>query len=84
MEDGAGVVRAEPGGEFAHSGGVGVVEVVARGEDLDGHGPAGVGAGGEECIQQAGVQAVLEEDVSRESGLHGLLLRYSSGEEGRY
>ena len=65
MQDGADVVGAEPGGEFADGGGVGVVEVVARGEDFD-----GARAGGVEGVQQAGVQAVLEEDVGGESGLH--------------
>ena len=68
MEDGADVVGAEPGGEFADGGGIGVVEVVARGEDFN-----GARAGGGEGVQQAGVQAVLEEDVGRESGLHRLL-----------
>ena len=65
MEDGADVVGAEPGGEFADGGGIGVVEVVARGEDFD-----GAGTGGGEGVQQARVQAVLEEDVGRESRLH--------------
>jgi hypothetical protein len=32
-----------------------------------------------ESVQQAGVQAVREEYVGRESGLHGVFLRYSSG-----
>ena len=65
VQDGADVVRAEPGGEFADMAGVvGVVEVVARGEDFDGamrrqsaRHPAGRGAG-----------VVLEEDVGGESG----------------
>jgi hypothetical protein len=35
-------------------------------------------AGGREGVQQPGVQAVLEEDVGGESGLHGVFLRYSS------
>jgi hypothetical protein len=36
-------------------------------------------AGGGEGVQQAGVQAVLEEDVRGESGLHDVFLRYSRG-----
>jgi hypothetical protein len=45
---------------------------VARGADLDCHGSAVAGAGGVEGVQQPGVQAVLEEDVGGESGLHGV------------
>ncbi len=70
MQHGAHIVGAEPGGELAHGGRIGVVEVVARGEDFDCHGTAGLRAGGGEGVQQAGVQAVLEEDVSGDSGLH--------------
>jgi hypothetical protein len=47
--------------------------VVAGREDLNGLGP-GVMDG----VEQAGVQALLEEDVGREAGLHHFL-RYSSG-----
>ena len=65
MQHGAHVVGAEPGGELAHGGRIGVVEVVARGEDFD-----GARAGGCEGVQQTGVQAVLEEDVGGESRLH--------------
>jgi hypothetical protein len=65
MQHGAHIVGAEPGGKLAHGGRIGVVEVVARGEDLD-----CLRAGGGEGVQQAGMQAVLEEDVSGDSGLH--------------
>ena len=67
MQDGANVVGAEPRGQLAHGEGVGVVEVVARGEDFD-----GARAGGGEGVEQAGVQAMLEEDVCGDSGLHGV------------
>ena len=50
MQHRAHVVRAEPVSEFAHSGRVGVVEVVARGEDFDGARTSGC-----QGIQQAGV-----------------------------
>jgi len=59
VECGGDVVGAEPGGDVADDGSVGVVEVVACGEDLDGLGAAVV-----ESVQKAGVQALLEEDVS--------------------
>jgi hypothetical protein len=59
VESSADVVGAEPGGELADGGGVVVIEVVARGEDFD-----VACAGGVEGVQQAGMQAVLEEDVS--------------------
>jgi len=67
------VVGAEPGGEVAEDGAVGVVEVMAGGEEFDGFGAAVV-----ESVEQAGVQALLKEDVGRVAGLHHLL-RYSSG-----
>jgi hypothetical protein len=73
VERGADVVGAEPGGDVADGGTVGVVEVVAGGEDLDGLGAAVV-----EGVEQAWVQALRKEDVSGDSGLH-YLLRYSSG-----
>jgi len=79
VQDGADVVGAEPGGELADGRRVGVVEMMARGEDFDRHGPARARAGGLESVQQAGVQAVREEYVGRESGLLGVFLRYSSG-----
>jgi hypothetical protein len=72
VKHGADIVGTEPGGDLADGFSVGVVEVVARGADLDGHGPAGGGAGGAKGVQQPGVQAVLEEDVGGESGLHGV------------
>ena len=56
---------------LADGGSVGVVEVVAGGEDLDGHAAgASAGTGCGEGVEQAGVQAMLEEDVGGESGLH--------------
>ena len=56
---------AEPGGDVADGGAVGVVEVVAGGEDLD-----GLGAGFTQGVEQAGTEALLKEDVSGDSGLH--------------
>jgi hypothetical protein len=73
VEGAADVVGAEPGGDVADGGAVGVVEVVAGGEDLDCLGAAVV-----QGVEQAGVQPLREEDVSGDSGLH-YLLRYSSG-----
>ena len=73
VERGADVVGAEPGGDVADGGAVGVVEVVAGGEDLDGLGAAFV-----QGVEQAGVQALRKEDVGGDSGLHHFL-RYSSG-----
>lgn len=56
---------AKPGGDVAECGAVGVVEVMARGEDLnDG------GAGSMHGVEEAGVEALLEEDVGGDSGLH--------------
>ena len=62
---------AEPGGDVADRRAVGVVEVVTGGEQFDG-GRAGFMEG----IEQAGVQALLEEDMSGDGGLHHFL-RYS-------
>ena len=64
--------RTEPGGDVTDSGAVAVVEVVAGGEEFD-----GLGAGFVKGIEQAGVQALLEEDVGGKGGLHHLL-KYSS------
>ncbi len=64
----ADVGGTEPGGDVAEGGAVGVVEVVAGGEELDGAGAAVV-----QGIEQAGVQALLKEDVGREAGLHHCL-----------
>ncbi len=72
VECGGDAGRAEPGGDVADGGAVAVVEVVAQGEELD-----RLGAGFVEGVEQAGVEALLEEDVSGEGGLHHLL-RYSS------
>jgi hypothetical protein len=77
VEGGTDVVGAEPGGDVAYGGSVGVVEVVAGGEDLDGLGAAFV-----QGVEEPWVQALGEEDVGGDSGLHHLL-RYSSGAVGR-
>ena len=71
VERGGDAGGAEPGGDVADGGAVAVVEVVAGGEDLD-----SLGAGFVEGVEQAGVEALLEEDVGGEGGLHHLL-RYS-------
>ncbi len=60
VERGGDFVEAEPGGDVADGGAVGVIEVVAGGEELDGLGSAAV-----KGVEQAGVQALLEEDVGR-------------------
>jgi hypothetical protein len=66
--------RAEPGGDVADGGAVAVIEVMAQGEEL-----YGLGAGFVEGVEQAGVKALLEEDVSGEGGLHHFSIKYSSG-----
>jgi len=71
VERGADAVVAEPEGDVADGGAVGVVEVVAGSEELD-----GLGSGVAEGVEQAGVESVLEEDVSGDGRLHQLL-RYS-------
>jgi hypothetical protein len=60
MKSGGDFVGAEPGGDVADGGTVGVVEVVAGGEELDGFGSAVV-----KGVEQARVQALLKEDVCR-------------------
>jgi hypothetical protein len=60
VERGGDVVGAEPGGNVADGGAVGVVEVVAGGEELDGLGSAVV-----KGFQKTGVQALLEKDMCR-------------------
>jgi hypothetical protein len=72
MECGGDAGVAEPGGDVSDGGAVAVVEVVAGGEDFD-----SLCAGFVEGVEQAGVQALLKEDVGGEAGLHHLL-RYSS------
>jgi lysophospholipase L1-like esterase len=62
---------AEPGGDVANGGAVGVVEVVAGGEELD-----RLGAGFVEGVEQTGMEALLKEDVGGEGRLHHLL-KYS-------
>ena len=70
------VVGTEPGGDVADGGAVGLVEVVAGGEELDGLGSAVV-----KGVEQARVQTLLEEDMGGDGGLHHLL-RYSRGGAG--
>lgn len=65
---------AEPVGDLTHGGAVGVVEVVARGEELD-----GAGSGAAERVEQAGVKSLGEEDMGGDSGLH----REQKGTTGR-
>ncbi len=72
VERGSGAGVAEPCGDVADGGAVGVVEVMTGGEDLD-----GLCATVFEGVEQAGVQTLLEKDVSGDSRLH-YLLRYSS------
>ena len=77
VERGGDAGVAEPGGDVADGGAIAVVEVVAGGEDLD-----CLGAGFVEGVEQAGVEALLEEDVGGEGGLHHLLKYSSAGECG--
>lgn len=65
VEGGVGSGVAEPVGEVADDGAVGVVEVVSGSEDFDGSGSTG-----EHGVEQSVVQALLEEDVSGEAGSH--------------
>ena len=65
VERGGNVIGAEPGGEFADDGAVSVVEVVADGEDFN-----RLGAAVAHGIEQAGVQALLQKDVSGDTRLH--------------
>lgn len=56
---------AEPVGDLANGWAVGVVEVMAGCEELDGLCSAAL-----EGVEQAGVEALREEDVGGDSGLH--------------
>src|ERR1700733_4823479 len=76
MECGGYAGRAEPGGDVADGGAVGVVEVVAGGEQFD-CGRTGFVEG----VEQARGQTLLEEDMGGDGGLHHLL-RYSRGGAG--
>jgi hypothetical protein len=69
MEGGLDARVAEPDSEVTDDGAIGVVEVVAGGEDFDDGDAVGREAA-EHGVQQAGVQALLEEDVSGEARLH--------------
>ncbi len=73
VERGGDACVAEPCGDVAYGGAVAVVEVVAGGDDFDGLGSAPV-----QGVEQAGVEALLEEDVGGHGGLHQFL-KYSSG-----
>ena len=63
---------AEPGSYVADSGAIGVIEVVAGGEDFNDRAAVGRETA-QHRIEEAGVQALLQEDVGRETGLHCLL-----------
>ena len=76
VERGSCAGRVEPGGDVADGSSVGVVEVMPGGKELD-----DLSAGFVESVEQAGVQALREEDVGGKSGLHHLL-GYSSGRVG--
>jgi hypothetical protein len=65
VEGGGYACVSEPGGDVADGGAVAVVEVMAGGKELD-----GLCAGLVEGIEQAGVQALLEEDVGGDGGSH--------------
>jgi hypothetical protein len=64
---------AEPGGDLAELGAVGVVEVMTRGEEFD-----GARARVFESVEQAGVQAMGEEDVRGDSWLHKVKFKGTS------
>lgn len=66
MQGGGGSGVPEPVGDPADDGAIGVVEVVARGEELD-----SAGAAVAKSIQQAGVKSLGEEDMGGDTGLHG-------------
>jgi hypothetical protein len=72
VERGGDAGVAEPRGDVADGGAVAVVEVMAGGEDLD-----RLSSGVVEGVEQAGVEALLEEDVGGDCGQHHFL-RYSS------
>ncbi len=77
VEGGGDAGGAEPVGYFAHDGAVGVVKVVAGGEDLD-----GAGAAAFEGIEQAGAEALLEEDVCGDAGNHSGIKVQEWGDRG--
>ena len=77
VERGSDAGVAEPGGDVADGGAVGVIEVMAGGEDLDSLDAVG-SAGAVEGIEQARMKALREKDVSGDTELHHLL-RYSRG-----
>ncbi len=58
-------IRPEPGCDFANGVAVGVIEVMARREELD-----GLRAGGAKCVEQRGRERLRQKDVRRDSGLH--------------
>jgi hypothetical protein len=71
VECGSDASVPEPCGDVADGGAVAVVEVVTGGEDLDGLSSAAV-----EGVEQARMEALLEEDVGGDCGQHHFL-RYS-------
>ena len=60
MHDCMDIIGAKPCGGLAQGWRVGVIEVMARGKDFD-----GTRAAGSEGIQQAGLEAMLKEDVGK-------------------
>ena len=73
VETGFEVVVAEPGGELAEGGAVGVVEVVAGGDDLN-----GACAGTLDAVEQAGVETEREKEVGGKAEVHSHS-RYNMG-----
>ena len=73
MENGFERIRPEPLRQLAHRLAAGVVEMLARGENLN---TLGAGAAGK--LQQAGMQALVEEQVGGENAQH----RASRGRRG--
>ena len=76
MKCGGNAGGTEPSSNVTNGCAVAVVEVVAGREEFD-----GLSAGFVEGVEQAGVQALLEEDVGGKGGLHHLL-KYSTWEFG--
>ena len=68
VESGGDAIVSEPERYVTDGGAVGVVEVMAGGKELDGG-----GAGVAEGVEQAGMEALLEEDVGGQGRLHHLL-----------
>jgi hypothetical protein len=65
VQCGSNIVRTEPLRNLTNHGAVGVVEVVPRGKHFD-----ALGTAAHKRVEQAGVQALLKEDLRGDSGLH--------------